>query len=252
MAIYYNNQFRNYYLGATGSLGKMYYGGVEVNPGQSASLGPVLPITSGLQLYWDPGNISSWPGSGTTVYDLSGNNNNGTLVNNILYTSSNQGVFTWAANPVNKNYIYSTGSQVNLTGSNYTVMGAARYINFTTSGRVISSYNNWLVGQWSTGTTSYYAEGNISLNSTVNDNNWRIYTANGINGGNYQLYVNNVLNAQSTSGTQGPKGIQIGSWGNNNEEFSTGQLGFLLVYNRVLTTEEMTQNYNYFKDRYGL
>jgi len=33
MSIYYNNQFRNYYLGATGSLGKMYYGGTEVNYG---------------------------------------------------------------------------------------------------------------------------------------------------------------------------------------------------------------------------
>ena len=35
MGIYYNNQFRNYYFGSTGSLGKMYYGGVEVNPGQA-------------------------------------------------------------------------------------------------------------------------------------------------------------------------------------------------------------------------
>jgi len=39
MAIYYNNQFRNYFLGSTGSLGAMYYGGVEVNPGQTTGGG---------------------------------------------------------------------------------------------------------------------------------------------------------------------------------------------------------------------
>lgn len=38
MAIYYNNQFRNYFLGSTGSLGKMYYGSTEINPGQ-----PLVP-----------------------------------------------------------------------------------------------------------------------------------------------------------------------------------------------------------------
>ena len=38
-------------------------------------------VQNGLQFYVDPALTSSYPGSGTTVYDLSGNGKNATLVN---------------------------------------------------------------------------------------------------------------------------------------------------------------------------
>jgi hypothetical protein len=69
MAIYYNNQFRNYYLGTTGSLGKMYYGGVEVNPGSGTAPALWTPEDlSNLYCWWraDTGittsgtNVTSW------------------------------------------------------------------------------------------------------------------------------------------------------------------------------------------------
>jgi hypothetical protein len=46
-------------------------------------------ITS--QLYLDAGNASSYPGSGTTWTDLSGNGRNGTLTNGPTYSSANGG-----------------------------------------------------------------------------------------------------------------------------------------------------------------
>jgi hypothetical protein len=60
MAIYYNNQLRNYYFGSTGSLGAMYYGNVEVNSGQTST-----PTPS-----WSPAdftNLWDWWSSGTGV-----------------------------------------------------------------------------------------------------------------------------------------------------------------------------------------
>ena len=45
-------------------------------------------VTAGLQLWWDAGIAASYPGTGTTMTDLSGNGNDGTLQNNIVYTSS--------------------------------------------------------------------------------------------------------------------------------------------------------------------
>ena len=52
-------------------------------------LNPV--VTTGLQLYLDAGNASSYPGSGTTWTDLSGNNLTGTLTNGPTYSATNGG-----------------------------------------------------------------------------------------------------------------------------------------------------------------
>jgi len=52
-------------------------------------LNPV--VTTGLQLYLDAGNASSYPGSGTTWTDLSGNSLTGTLTNGPTYSATNGG-----------------------------------------------------------------------------------------------------------------------------------------------------------------
>ena len=49
-------------------------------------------VTSGLVLNLDAGNTASYPGTGTTWTDLSGNGNNGTLVNGVGYNFANGGV----------------------------------------------------------------------------------------------------------------------------------------------------------------
>jgi hypothetical protein len=48
-------------------------------------------VTSGLALYLDAGNASSYPGSGTNWNDLSGNGRNGTLTNGPTYSATNGG-----------------------------------------------------------------------------------------------------------------------------------------------------------------
>ena len=52
-------------------------------------------ITDGLKLWLDASNPSSYPGSGTTWYDLSGNGNNGTMVNGVTYSTANGGVMSF-------------------------------------------------------------------------------------------------------------------------------------------------------------
>jgi hypothetical protein len=111
------------------------------------------------------------------------------------------------------------------------------------------------MGHWGNTTENYYAEGWVSTpGSGPSDTNWRIYAALGNQPSDaWALYVNNTVTATSTDGSSGPDGISIGAqtYGGTSE-FSTGQFSFVLVYNRVLTTAEMTQNYNYFKGRFGL
>jgi hypothetical protein len=48
-------------------------------------------VTSGLVLYLDAANPKSYPGSGTTVFDLKGNNN-ASLVNGVGYSTVDKGV----------------------------------------------------------------------------------------------------------------------------------------------------------------
>jgi hypothetical protein len=133
-------------------------------------------------------------------------------------------------------------------------MGAARYTGTSPHGRMINSVNNnWLLGHWNSSTENYYAEGTVyGISAGPDDTNWRIYTGTGdISGDSWGFYVNNSLIVQNNAGVQGPNGINIGRQGFGGE-WSTGQFSFVLVYNRVLTTAEMTQNYNYFKGRFGL
>jgi hypothetical protein len=79
-------------------------------------------------------------------------------------------------------------------------------------------------------------------------------TGNGdISGDSYSVYVNNSLTfGPNTAGSAGPNGFSIGRYGPGNSEYSNSNFSFLLAYNRVLTAAEMTQNYNYFKGRFGL
>ncbi len=66
-------------------------------------------VTDGLVLYLDAANPKSYPGTGTSWYDLSGNGNNGTLVNGIGYDSNNRGsmVFDGVDDFISINYTNS-------------------------------------------------------------------------------------------------------------------------------------------------
>ena len=59
----------------------------------SYSNGPKI-VTSGLVMYWDAANKKSYPGSGTTIYDLCGTYD-GTLVNGPTFSNTNGGVIVF-------------------------------------------------------------------------------------------------------------------------------------------------------------
>jgi len=216
-------------------------------------------VTDGLVIGWDAGFTPSYPGSGTTIYDISGNGNNGTLVNGVGYSAVSGGVLTFDGTD---DWLYSTTP--NLSATNYTVMGASRYVgvydpNAPNHQRMINApydlnNSNWLMGNWAATTTNYYAEGWVSsVGSGPDDTNWRIYSATGnIAGDSYALYVNNALSSgPNNGGSAGPVGFAVGGYGVGLEA-STGQFSFLLAYNRILSAAEMTQNYNAYKTRFGL
>jgi hypothetical protein len=64
-------------------------------------------VTTGLQLYLDAGNASSYPGSGTAWTDLSGNSRDGTLTNGPTYSATNGGSIVFDGT---NDYVQCTGS----------------------------------------------------------------------------------------------------------------------------------------------
>lgn len=205
---------------------------------------PLGPVTNGLILHWDPANINSYPGSGNIIYDLTGNGYHGTLYNGVGFSRVNGGVLTFDG--VDD---YVRGGP-NMASSNYTLMGASRYVSI--GGRVIAATNNYLLGHWAAYTNDHYAEGWVYYNPSISDTNWSIYAGSGnIGSDSYQFYMNNVLLASNNGGSQGPNEIVLGCYGPG-YEFSNAQVGPILLYDRVLTSVELTQNYNYLKGRFGL
>jgi hypothetical protein len=201
--------------------------------------------TDGLILVWDAADKNSYPGSGTTIYDVSGNGYHGTLYNGVGYSTANGGVLVFDGS---NDYVFGGP---NMSSTNYTVIGAAKYVSI--SGRVIAGANNWLLGHWAGYTNDHYAEGWVYYNPSISNTAWAIYTATGnIGADSYGFYMNNVLLAQNNGGSQGPNGISLGAGGAGGYEFSNAQVSFIYVYNRVLTTEEITQVYNTHKTRYNL
>lgn len=214
-------------------------------------------VRNGLVLYLDAGIANSYPGSGTTWTDLTGNGYNGTLVNGTYFSTASGGVMNFDGT---NDYIDI--SSPNMTSTNYTVFGAARYTTIDApiypagyeAGRLISARNNnWLLGHWGGYTGNYYAEGWVSgVPGGTSDTNWKILAGTGnISSDVYGLYVNSSLTVSNGGGSQGPNGFILGSY-QGNSEFANGQIGVLLVYNRVLSASEILQNYNAYRRRFGL
>lgn len=205
-------------------------------------------VTSGLIMYIDAGDPTSYPGSGTNMTDISPlGTNSATMPNGGTYSASSGGVIQ-----LNGTNQYIRCSTYNSNNHDFTIMGATRYI-VPNAGRSITCLNNnWLVGHWQNYSENYYAEGAIALPAgPYNSTDWRIYTANGIIGGMYNLYVNDIFKVGNSAGSQGPNGWSIGSH-TGGDEFGNIEFGFLMCYDRILDSTEMTTNFDYFKARYGL
>jgi hypothetical protein len=207
-------------------------------------------ITNGLVMHLDADSPESYPGSGTNWYDLSNNNNNGVLNGGTTYTT-NGGYGVIQLNGTNSTVSVSS---LNLSSSNFTIIGGTRYTGGL-NGRILSGLNNnWLLGHWQNSVANYYSEGWVTgAGVGGTDTSWRIYAGTGnISADNYSIYINGTLNTSNNGGGAGPNGLSIGSYAPANIEFSNAQVSFVLAYNRVLTASEITRTYDAFKYRIGL
>ena len=192
---------------------------------------------------WDAGYKSSYSGSGTTWYDLSGNRNDMTLINGVSFSRSSSGVMQ-----LDGTNDYIELPSFNISTTNHTIIGASRYAGAGPRGRIFSSHsNNWLMGHWNNNIKTYHADSWVASPAVSGTTDWLISTAvENYSADLWTYYCNGAQIASNSSGTNGPNGLSFGNWrqGGVGSELSIGEIGFFMVYNRILSTEEINQNLN--------
>ena len=247
-------------------------------------------ITNGLILNLDAANVKSYPGTGTTWSDLSGNNNTGTLTNNTYSTLGGGNIAFNGSNSVvglgdNDLFSFTSGGGVDLPFS------VSCWVRLTAYGSGVSAFSmfvaksqyngaawirEWAFGQVNatglvfnifnpdTSGTTYIGR---LVGSPLSLNVWYHFaatysgskTTSGIN-----LYINGVLQSTATNvsgGTYTGMGntattVELGrqySAGATDNGYFSGNISNVLIYkNKVLSASEVLQNYNALKSRYNL
>ena len=222
-------------------------------------------VTDGLQLYLDASNPASYPGSGTTWYDLSGNSNNGTMIGGVTQGSDNGGVMIFDG--VNDYIDLGVGSQTN---TDYMTIQA--FINPTlltdvkiiarddpTGGSVNRCYafgiNNSKIAIeiWNT-SNQYCVLYGAEMTTTLNINTWYFITTT-FDGNTLKAYVNSTIDGQTNmTGVikKASTNTLIGRRGDYWQLWYKGKIGLISYYNKALSSVEIAQNFNALKSRYGL
>jgi hypothetical protein len=216
-------------------------------------------ITDGLVLNLDAGNPASYPGSGTTWFDLSGNGNNGTLVNGVGYNSGNLGSLVFDG--VDDKVVLSSSSSFAFGTGNLTVSGWG-YVTSHTNYRILASTrpdnggyaNAWHIGTGANGIIFLYSNAfNLqSASNAVPVNQWFYWTFTRDTGIG-KLFVNTIVVASgSVTNDYTLTQIGIGDFPISGSEPWSGRIPQVSIYNRALTASEIQQNFNALRSRYGI
>jgi hypothetical protein len=221
-------------------------------------------VTSGLSAILDAGFIPSYPRSGSTVYDLSGNGADGTLNGNVTWVSSgttgSQSYFNFPSGATNTGFISSSVNQA------YFDCSIVLMPDFT-----YNSVSN-LVGIIGTSTPAANSDKSLRINGVNGTGPWTMTGRNPGDGNDWAnpnattYYVNgasgNTLNAgwnvfggyrTNTTGFTSTFSYFLGSGSYSGDSRSfQGKMAVALLYNRQLSAAEQSQNYNALRGRFGI
>jgi hypothetical protein len=227
----------------------------------STSYSPRI-VTDGLVLCLDVANQRSYPGTGVNWYDLCVNGNNGTLVNGVGYSDSNGGslVFDGA-----DDYVAIS----NLGLSSHTIEGWFNSSDVLQGGAVAATICN-IFGNYDGGVSKYTFIGLIpNLAFRIDDgatsfasvaqisysaNTWyHVALTYNASDGDTRAYVNgNQIGSRSSTTNIVFNSIPFNMSKSQTGTYFDGLIAVGKAYNRALTAQEVMQNYNALKGRFGL
>jgi hypothetical protein len=213
-------------------------------------------VNNNLRLWVDAAQPTSYPGLGSTWTDLSSNGNNFTLVNSptfnsldfggsIRFTNTFSQYGTGTGTPVNSTaYTKSVWFKLSGLADNNLLSSAAggHFMFFAGTNTLYSGHSDWPV---------YTAYGSTTVFST---NIWynvclTFDTTNGMT-----LYVNGVLDSTYTArktAVSGTGQTNLGSFAPGGNLLN-GFISQAMIYNRILTADEVGQNFNALRRRYNI
>lgn len=215
--------------------------------------------TSGLVLHLDAANPYSYPGSGTTWFDLSPFKNDLTLAGATLpaFSTNHNGSFVF--NGSTSYAVINTNTSLQITTPTVIVACSIGSGVVLSRGRAGSYFNYGI----STPTTTAFSSVQTSCPNTISglpattqpmNLYGAVYTGASVDFYRNGSYVGNSATCYSPN--TGPLGtLSVGaalsSDGVNYQDFYAGTVGIVLVYNRILTSDEMIQTQNSLKARYN-
>lgn len=214
-------------------------------------------IRDGLLIYYDPANTSSYLSGDTVVYDLSKNSRNGNLINNVGYSSVGLGSFSFdgvddliSLPPISGLTDFTISIWFQSTGAGST--GVTIYntlIGLGTGNRILVGTGSNKVVLAQMGGSDYTTTNTCSFNVWNNVT----YTYDSVNN-IAQFYVNNIKESNQPNGavTYSVSPHFLGSWSNPITDYAMkGYISSFFMYNRKLSDDEVTNNYNALRGRFG-
>ena len=225
-----------------------YYNGTEWQY-FSATESPDNPLPAGAQIVYSANDTASYPGTGTTWFDISGNSNDATLTNT---TYSN-------------GYLSFNGSSSKVTTSYSTNTSNASFAAWVNCNNV-STYNNFIgKGYYSNSNNANYVilvnyanaspVFTIRLNGLVvsaqssvamTNNTWHHLVGTVSSTGDMKIYLDGTQTGSQT-GAPARNMTQIllsGVYLDGNQQFFSGEISKIQVYDTVLTAADVTDLYN--------
>ena len=200
-------------------------------------------ITNGLILNLDAVDKNSYPGSGTSMFDLSGNNYTFSLEGNATYSTEGNGSIYLDGSSDGIQRLSTSGLASAVTLVQW--LKTSDTTGLMLSGEPVGSTGGYYVGAYypgqgfynnNAGSPTFYLDTLQTSNpaTPINylDNNWHMWEAKGLNFGSWTTTWN-FLGYSA--------GYEI-----------AGYVGKILMYNRSLTAAESLQNFNAMKSRFGL
>jgi len=222
-------------------------------------------VRDGLVLHLDAANVKSYPGSGTTWTDLSGNGRNGVLTNGPTYSNGylvfdgtndrvvitnnelarigtgNHTITAWVNNDIN--------TEEDFIGTG-TSQGDVLLMIYIQAGGGAGGFRGHA---WS----STESSNTIDSPRAIGTGNWNMLTQRVTWGGNIDLFENGGLTkTQVLSGgapTSSRTQFIIGCRANGGDiSHFDGKIANVQVYNRALSEQEIKQNFESMRGRYGI
>jgi hypothetical protein len=227
-------------------------------------------VTNGLVMCLDAGNRESYVSGSSTIFDLSGNGYNGTLTNGPTFNSSNNGgiVFDGTNDYISCGNL-STLNNMSISMWVKVLSNAGNYKAFAgASGAGIDYNSGFNIDMQSSSQTSFNrcsieggflaaGGGTNFMTTSVPFGDWANICFS-ISATYIQFYLNGsaqfgTARLNNASSTIGMNNLVVGARPYNLPNTSVNaNIASTAIYNRAVTAEEVRQNYNALKGRFGL